>query len=254
MASDLIKVLDQVGRERGVEKETLIKTLEEAVRAAARKKLGPNYDLEINFNDEMGEIEIFEFKEVVQKVNNENLEISLEQASEIDPEVVIGDSLGIKMDMDDLGRVAAQSAKQVIIQRVREAEREKIFADYSDRVGELVTGTVQQIEKGNILVNLGRTEALLPYREQIRKEHYRQGDNIRACILEVKNNPKGPQVIVSRTCPEFLARLFELEVPEIFDKTVRIVKVVRDPGHRSKIAVTTNDSRVDPVGACVGMR
>jgi N utilization substance protein A len=150
--------------------------------------------------------------------------------------------------------MAIQTAKQVIIQRVREAEREKIFADYSDRVGELVTGTVQQIEKGNILVNLGRTEALLPYREQIRKEHWRQGDNIRACILEVKNNPKGPQVIISRTCPEFLARLFELEVPEIFDKTVRIVKVVRDPGHRSKIAVTTNDSRVDPVGACVGMR
>ena len=129
-----------------------------------------------------------------------------------------------------------------------------IVEAYTDRVGELVTGTVQQIEKGNILVNLGRTEALLPYREQIRKEHWRQGDNIRACILEVKNNPKGPQVIISRTCPEFLARLFELEVPEIFDKTVRIVKVVRDPGHRSKIAVTTNDSRVDPVGACVGMR
>jgi N utilization substance protein A len=129
-----------------------------------------------------------------------------------------------------------------------------VFADYSERKGELVTGTVQQIDKGNILVNLGRTEALLPFKEQIRKERYRQGDPIRGCIVEVKNNPKGPQVVISRTAPEFLARLFELEVPEIFDKTVKIVKVVRDPGFRSKIAVTTSDDRVDPVGACVGMR
>jgi N utilization substance protein A len=137
---------------------------------------------------------------------------------------------------------------------VREAERDKIFSDYSDRIGELVTGTIQQVDKGNILVNLGRTEALLPYREQIRKERYSQGASIRACIVDVRSSAKGPQVIISRTCPEFLARLFELEVPEIFDKTVKIVRVVRDPGHRSKIAVTTSDSRVDPVGACVGMR
>jgi N utilization substance protein A len=142
----------------------------------------------------------------------------------------------------------------VIVQRVREAERDKIFSDYSERVGELVTGTIQQIEKGNILVNLGRTEAMMPYKEQIRKEHHSQGASIRACIVDVRNNSKGPQVIISRTSPEFLARLFELEVPEIYDKTVRIVKVVRDPGHRSKIAVTTSDTRVDPVGACVGMR
>ena len=156
--------------------------------------------------------------------------------------------------MDQFGRTAIATAKQIIIQRVREAEREKVFADFGERIGELVTGSVQQIDKGNILINLGRTEAVLPYKEQIRKERYRQGDPIRAAILEVKNNPKGPQVIVSRTSPEFLARLFELEVPEIFDKTVKIVKVVRDPGFRSKIAVTTNDDRVDPVGACVGMR
>ncbi len=161
---------------------------------------------------------------------------------------------GIDLDIDMFGRSAIQTAKQVLLQRVREAEREKVFADYNERIGELVTGTVQQIDRGNILVNLGRTEAMMPYREQIRRERYRQGQNIRACIVEVKNNLKGPMVIISRTCPEFLARLFELEVPEIFDKTVRIVKVVRDPGHRSKIAVTTSDSRVDPVGACVGMR
>ena len=254
MASDLTKVLDQVGRERGVEKETLIKTLEEAVRAAARKKLGPNYDLEINFNDEMGEIEIFEFKEVVEKVNNENLEISLEQASEIDPEAVIGDSLGVKMDMDELGRVAAQSAKQVIIQRLREVERNTVFHDFKDRRGEIVHGIVQRFDKGSIIVNLGRTEAELPSKEQIPKESYKQGDRIRAYILEVKQFSRGPQIILSRTHPNFLSVLFENEVPEISEGIVNIIQVAREPGSRAKIAVSSKDSDVDPVGACVGMK
>jgi N utilization substance protein A len=191
---------------------------------------------------------------VVETIVDPEKEISVEEAKKADPELEVGDELMQELDIDRFGRTAIQTAKQVIVQRVREAEREKVFADYSERKGELVTGTVQQIDKGNILVNLGRTEALLPFKEQIRKERYRQGDPIRGCIVEVKNNPKGPQVVISRTAPEFLARLFELEVPEIFDKTVKIVKVVRDPGFRSKIAVTTSDDRVDPVGACVGMR
>lgn len=254
MAMDLTKVLDQVGREKGVERETLISTLEEAVRAAARKKFGQNYDLEINYNEEMGEIEIFEFKEVVEDVTNENLEISLEQAKEIDPEAVIGDSLGIKMETDDLGRVAAQSAKQVIMQRLREAERNIVFDDFKDRKGEIVHGIVQRFDKGAIIVNLGRAEAELPAKEQIPKESYRQGDRIRAYILEVKQFSRGPQIILSRTHPNFLSVLFENEVPEIAEGIVSIIQVAREPGSRAKIAVTSRDSDVDPVGACVGMK
>jgi N utilization substance protein A len=254
MTSELAKVLEQVGRERGVERDTLIKTLEEAVRAAARKKLGPNYDLEINYNNEMGEIEIFEFKEVVEKVTNDNLEISLEKAIEIDPEAVIGDSLGIKMDMNDLGRVAAQSAKQVIMQRLREAERNVVFNDFKDRRGEIVYGIVQRFDKGSIIVNLGRAEAELPVKEQIPRESYKQGDRIRAYILEVKQFSRGPQIILSRTHPNFLSALFENEVPEIAEGIVSIIQVAREPGSRAKIAVSSKDSDVDPVGACVGMK
>ncbi len=254
MTSELTKVLDQVSREKGVERETLIKTLEEAVRAAARKKLGQNYDLEINFNDEMGEIEIFEFKEVVEKVANENLEIDLQEAKKVDPEAVVGDSLGIKMDMDDLGRVAAQSAKQVIMQRLRDAERNNVFNDFKDRRGEIVHGIVQRFDKGSIVVNLGRAEAELPQKEQIPKESYKQGDRIRAYILDVKQFSRGPQIILSRTHPNFLSVLFENEVPEISEGIVSIIQVAREPGSRAKIAVSSKDSDVDPVGACVGMK
>ncbi len=253
-ALDIAASISAVTKEKSISIDLVLDSLKDALTTAAKKYLGTPTNVEAKVDRDKGTIEVYTRQVVVEVVDDPEMQISIEDAKGIDDEVEIGDELVQDLDIEQFGRMAIQTAKQVIIQRVREAEREKIFSDFSDRVGELVTGTVQQIEKGNILVNLGRTEALLPYREQIRKEHYRQGDNIRACILEVKNNPKGPQVIVSRTCPEFLARLFELEVPEIFDKTVRIVKVVRDPGHRSKIAVTTNDSRVDPVGACVGMR
>jgi len=253
-AQDIIASISAVTKEKSISTDLVLDSLKDALTTAAKKYLGKPINVEAKIDREKGTIEVYTRQVVVEFIQDPEVDIVLEDAKKIDEELEVGDELIQDLDMEQFGRMAIQTAKQVIIQRVREAEREKIFADYTDRVGELVTGTVQQIEKGNILVNLGRTEALLPYREQIRKEHYRQGDNIRACILEVKNNPKGPQVIVSRTCPEFLARLFELEVPEIFDKTVRIIKVVRDPGHRSKIAVTTNDSRVDPVGACVGMR
>ncbi len=254
MSSDLLKVLEQVGREKGVERETLIQTLEEAVKAAARKKLGQNYDLEINFNEELGEIEIFEFKEVVENVTNETLEISLEEAHEIDPEAVIGDSLGIRTEIDDLGRVAAQSAKQVIMQRLREAERNIVYDDFKDRRGEIIHGIVQRFDKGAIIVNLGKAEAELPVKEQIPKESYKQGDRIRAFILEVKQFSRGPQIILSRTHPNFLSMLFENEVPEISEGIVSIIQVSREPGSRAKIAVTSRDVDVDPVGACVGMK
>lgn len=253
-AMDIAASISAVTKEKSISMDLVLDSLKDALTTAAKKYLGIPTNVEAKVDRDKGTIEVYTRQVVVEIVEDPEFQISLDDARDIDGEVEIGDELVQDLDIEQFGRMAIQTAKQVIIQRVREAEREKIFSDYSDRVGELITGTVQQIEKGNILINLGRTEALLPYREQIRKEHYRQGDNIKAAILEVKNNPKGPQVIVSRTCPEFLARLFELEVPEIFDKTVRIVKVVRDPGHRSKIAVSTNDSRVDPVGACVGMR
>ena len=253
-ATDLKRVIDQVSREKGVDREVLIKTLEEAVKAAAKKKLGPNYDLEVTFNDEMGEIEVFEFKQVVEKVTEEDLEVSLEEAHEIDPESQVGDSLGIKMDTDEFGRIAAQSAKQVIMQRLREAERNLVYGDYKDRRGEIVHGIVQRFDKGGIIVNLGRTEAELPLKEQIPKESYKQGDRIRAYILDVKQFSRGPQIVLSRTHPNFLSALFENEVPEIAEGIVTIVQVAREPGSRAKIAVTSRDSDVDPVGACVGMK
>ncbi|MGD8226564.1 MAG: transcription termination factor NusA [Desulfobacteraceae bacterium] len=254
MITELIRVIDQVSREKGVEREVLIKTIEEAVRAAARKKLGQNYDLEVSFNEEMGEIEIFEFKEVVEKVENENIEIALEEAKEIDPESEIGDSLGIKMDTDLLGRIAAQSAKQVIMQRLREAERDIVYDDYKDRRGEIIHGIAQRFDKGAIIVNLGRTEAELPVKEQIPRESYKQGDRVRAYILDVKQFSRGPQIILSRTHPNFLSALFENEVPEIAEGIVKVIQVAREPGSRAKIAVTSRDGDVDPVGACVGMK
>ncbi|MBW1999816.1 MAG: transcription termination/antitermination protein NusA [Deltaproteobacteria bacterium] len=254
MITELKRVIDQVSREKGVDQEVLIKTLEEAVRTAARKKFGPEYDIEVNFNDETGEIEAFEFKEVVEELTNDRVQISLEEARKIDPECEIGDELGIKLDMDEFGRIAAQSAKQVITQRLREAERNIVFDDFKDRKGEIVHGIVQRFDKGSIIVNLGRAEAELPPKEQIPKESYKQGDRIRAYILEVKQFSRGPQIILSRTHPNFLSALFESEVPEIAEGIVRIVQVAREPGSRAKIAVASRDSDVDPVGACVGMK
>lgn len=253
-ALDIVSSITAITKEKNISTDGVLETLRDALVTAAKKYLNKPGNVEAKIEREKGVIEVFLRQTVVEVVEDPEMQIHIDDAKEIDSEIEIGDELIQDLDIDLFGRAAVQTAKQVILQRVRDAERDKIFADYSERIGELVTGTVQQIDKGNILVNLGRTEALLPYREQIRKEHYRQGENIRAVIADVRSNPKGPQVIISRTSPDFLARLFELEVPEIFDKTVRIVKVVRDPGHRSKIAVTTNDSRVDPVGACVGMR
>ncbi len=254
MTTELKKVLEMVSREKGVGQEVLIKTLEEAVRTAARKKLGQDYDLEVNFNEEMGEIEVFEFKEVVEEVTNEHLQISLEEAHDVDPESQVGDSLGLKMDPDEFGRIAAQSAKQVIMQRLREAERDIVYDDFKDRRGEIIHGIVQRFDKGSIIVNLGRSEAELPLKEQLPKESYKQGDRVRAYILDVRQFSRGPQIILSRTHPNFLSALFENEVPEISETIVTVKQVAREPGSRAKIAVSSRDSDVDPVGACVGMK
>lgn len=254
MISELQRVIDQVSREKGLDREVLIQTLEEAVKAAARKKMGPTYDLEVTFNEELGEIEVFEFKEVVEEVDDEDLQISMEEARKLDPEFELGDAVGIKMDTDRFGRIAAQSAKQVIMQRLREAERNIVYDDFKDRKGEIIHGIVQRFDKGSIIANLGRAEAELPTKEQIPRETYRQGDRIRAYIMDVKQYSRGPQIILSRTHPNFLSALFENEVPEIAEGIVTIVQVAREPGSRSKIAVASKDSDIDPVGACVGMK
>ncbi|MBW2095573.1 MAG: transcription termination/antitermination protein NusA [Deltaproteobacteria bacterium] len=254
MITDLKRMIEHVSREKGVEKDVLIQALEEAVKAAAKKTFGPERDMEVSFNDELGEIEVFEFKDVVSEVTDEHLQVSLEEARELDPECELGDSLGMKMDMGAFGRIAAQSAKQVIMQRLKEAERDIVFDDFKDRKGEIINGIVQRFDKGSIIVNLGRTEAELPGREQIPRESYRQGDRIRAYILDVKQFSRGPQIILSRTHPNFLSALFETEVPEISEGIVQIVQVAREPGSRAKIAVSSKESDVDPVGACVGVK
>jgi len=254
MITDLRRIIDQVSRDKGIDRKILINTLEEAIKSAAKKKYGLSDNFEVAFNEESGEMEVFRFKEVVEEVTDPQLQISLEEALVLDPESQIGDELGVKMETSDFGRIAAQSAKQVIIQRMKDAERDIVFEDFKDRQGEIINGIVQRFDKRNIIVNLGRTEAILPESEQIPKENYRQGDRIRALVIEVRQNSRGPQVVLSRTHPNFLIALFETEVPEIAEGIVRIVAAAREPGSRSKIAVLSEDSDIDPVGACVGMR
>ena len=254
MITDLLRTIEQVSRDKGIDAKILIEALEEAVRSAVKKKFGLEYELEVTFNREMGEIEVFEFKDVVDTVTDERLQVSLEDARKLDPESEIGDSLGMKMDTDALGRIAAQSAKQVIMQRLREAERDAVYEDFRDRKGEIINGIVQRFDKGAIIANLGKAEAELPLKEQIPKESYTQGDRVRAYIYDVRQFSRGPQVILSRTHPNFLSALFESEVPEISEGIVTIMQVAREPGSRAKIAVASKARDVDPVGACVGMK
>jgi N utilization substance protein A len=254
MITDLLRTIDQIQRDKGIDSKVLIEALEEAVSSAVKKKFGPEYELEVNFNKEMGEIEVFEFKEVVEKVTDEMSQVSLEEAKKLDPESEIGDSLGMKMDTDTLGRIAAQSAKQVIMQRLREAERDAVYEDFKDRRGEIINGIVQRFDRGAIIANLGKAEAELPVKEQIPKEAYTQGDRLRAYIYDLKPFSRGPQIILSRTHPNFLSGLFESEVPEISEGIVTIMQAAREPGSRAKIAVASKDRDVDPVGACVGMK
>ena len=254
MIQDLKRIIEQVSRDKGIERDVLIGTLEEAMRSAARKRFGHDLDLEVAYNDEFGEIEAFQFKEVVAEVTESLLEISLDEGRELDPDCELGDSLGIKLDTDTFGRIAAQSAKQVIIQKMKDAEREMIYEDYKDRIGEVINGIVQRLDRGGITVNLGRAEAVVPYREQVPRETYRRGDRIRALVLDVNRESRGPQIILSRTHPDFIANLFSSEVPEIAEGIVTIMAAVREPGSRAKIAVTSKDPDIDPVGACVGMK
>ncbi len=252
--SDIKRVVDQVSRDKGIDRDVLIKALEEALKSAARKKFGNKLEVEVQYNEETGEIEVFQFKDVAEVVTEPALQISLEEGRKLDPDCEIGDSLGTKMDTTTFGRIAAQSAKQVIIQRMKDAEKEAVYSSYIDRKGDIINGIVQRLDRGDIIVNLGQTEGVLPVREQVPKENYRRGDRIRAYISEVLQESRGPQVILSRTHPNFLVNLFRTEVPEISEGIVNIMAAAREAGVRAKIAVASNNSDIDPVGACVGMK
>jgi len=254
LITEIKRVVDQISRDKGIEREVLIKALEEALKSAAKKKFGSKVDIEVQYNEEIGEIEVFQFKEVVEKVTEPDLQISIEEGCKLDPECAVGDSLGTKMDTSTFGRIAAQSAKQVIIQKMKDAENDAIYSSYIDRKGEIINGIVQRIDRGNIIVNLGHTEGILPAREQVPKETYRRGDRIRAYIMDVLQDARGPQIVLSRTHPDFLVNLFKTEVPEINEGIVKVMGTAREPGVRAKFAVASNDSDIDPVGACVGMK
>lgn len=255
MLSDLKRIIDQISRDRGFDRKLLIGAIEEAVQSAAKKKLGSRREIEVRYNEEYGEVEVFQFRTVVEEVTDEQTEIDLVAAQVLDPEVQLGDELGEKMDnIADLGRIAAQSAKQVIIHKMKDAERDVIYEMFQDRIGEVVSGIVQRFERGNMIVNLGRTDAVLPKDQQIPKRSFKQGDRVRAYLVDVRRGTKDAQLLLSRTHDQFLVKLFEMEVPEIAEGIVKIMGVSRDPGFRAKIAVSSTESDVDPVGACVGMK
>ena len=253
MPSNLNFVIDQVGKDKGIDRKVIIEALEQAVLTASRKRYGHQGEIEVHYNEEAGEVELFQFKQVVEEVTDPSTQISLKEAKGLDTEAQIGDSLGVKLNTD-FGRIGAQTAKQVIIQKVRDAERENVYNEFKDRKGDLVSGTVQRMEKGNVYINIGRAEAVLLSKEQIPGESYRQGERLRAYILDVQKNSKGPQVFLSRTHPGFLVKLFEMEVPEISEGVIKVISAAREPGERAKISVYSSNRDVDPVGACVGMK
>ena len=251
---NLIQVIEQIGREKGIERDVLIDAVGAAILSASRKTLGTVSDLRVDFDQASGRFVLYTVKTVVEEVTNPRSEIALEEARRQQPELNLGDEFRIEVQPHGFGRIAAQTAKQVIIQRVREAERESIYHSFKNREGELITGVVQRVVNDNVIVNVGKAEAILPPREQLPREEYRAGDRIRAYIVEVKKGSRGATVLVSRSHPGMLLRLFEVEVPEIAEGIVEIKAVAREPGERAKIAVVSRDSNVDPVGACVGYR
>src|SRR2546421_11553407 len=254
MSSSIAQNIEALCQEQGIERDLVIDAMKEAVRAAAKKQFRSGEDIQVDWNPDTG-IELSATKVVVDEVANAATELSIEEARELaGEEVELGDALLLPLPMEELGRIAAQTAKQILFQKVRDAVRSNVYEQYIDRVGELVNGFVKRFERGNMIVDLGNLEAILPRSQQSRGEQWNQGERIRVVINNVSKESKGPQIEVSRTSPELLLRLFEMEVPEIYDGTVVIKSCVREPGERAKIAVTSNERDVDPVGACVGMK
>jgi len=253
MSQEMIQVIEKISKEKGISKEMVIEAVESALVSAAKKKYGAQR-IAVQIDPKRGDIVMYAYKKVVQEVANPEEEITLEEAQALYPEAQMDGEVPLQVEFQGFGRIAAQTARQVIVQKVREAERDVIFKEFNDKIGQLVNGIVLRHEKGAYYIDLGKTEAVLPAREQVPRENYRRGDRVRAHVLEVRDTSKGPQVVLSRAHPDFVARLFEMEVPEIYENIVEVKGVVREAGDRTKIAVASKDSQVDPVGACVGMK
>ncbi|CUW37358.1 transcription termination/antitermination L factor [Magnetospirillum sp. XM-1] len=251
---ELLQVADAVARDKGIDRDEVLEAMEQAIQKAGRSKYGHEHDIRAHIDRKTGEIQLARYIEVVEEVENEATQQTLKQVLRKKPDAVVGDFLVDPLPPIDFGRIAAQTAKQVIVQKVRDAERQRQFNEYKDRVGEISNGLVKRVEFGNVIVDLGRAEALLRRDELIPRETFRTGDRVRAYIYDVRQEPRGPQIFLSRTHPIFMAKLFAQEVPEIYDGIIEIKAVARDPGSRAKIAVLSHDSSIDPVGACVGMR
>jgi len=254
LITDIKRIVDQLSRDKGIDAEVLITTIKDAVESAAKKKFGSSADIEIHYDKSSGQIEVFHFKEVVEDVESPDKELSLEEGYAFDPECEVGDSLGIRIDAGEFGRIAAQTAKQVIIQKFREAERNAVYENFIHKKGQIINGIVHRFDRGSIIVNLGQTEAVIRPRDQMPNETYKRGDRIRAYVTDVLEESKGAQILLSRSHPDFLIELFKTEVPEVAEGIVTILEAARYPGVRAKIAVQSSDSDVDPVGACVGMK
>ena len=251
---ELLQVADAVARDKTIDREIVIQAMEQAIQTASRRKYGQELEIRAEIDRKTGEIRLNRVRHIVEEVEDDATQLSLEAALAMDPNLEVGGELTEPLPPIDLGRVAAQAAKQVIVQRVREAERARQYEEYKDRAGEIVNGLVKRTEYGNIIVDLGRGEAVLRRDESLPRENFRNGDRVRALVYEVREETRGPQIFLSRTRPELMAKLFGQEVPEIYDAIIEIKAVARDPGSRAKIAVLSHDSSIDPVGACVGMR
>ena len=251
---ELLQIADAVAREKAIDREIVIDAMADAIQKAARSRYGSESNIRADINPKTGEIKLQRLLEVVEEVEDYSTQIALELARDRNPEAQLGDFIAEPLPPMDFGRIAAQSAKQVIVQKVREAERDRQYEEFKDRVGEIVNGTVKRVEYGNVIVDLGRGEAIIRRDELIPRENFRYGDRVRAFVYDVRREQRGPQIFLSRTHPQFMVKLFTMEVPEIYDGIIEIRSVARDPGSRAKIAVISNDSSIDPVGACVGMR
>jgi N utilization substance protein A len=252
--SELGKVIETIGKDRGIDKDIIIKAIEQAFLVTARKKFGIQGEYETRYNEQDSDVEIYQYKNVVSDVRDGIVEISLEDAKELDEDVEVGDQLGIRIENPNFTRVDVQTARQIIFQKVRDAEREILFSEFKHREGDLVTGIARRYERGNIIVDLGKADAVLARREVIPGEQFKPGDRIQAYLTEVVMTNRGPEIRLSRTSPMFLVKLFEIEVPEIQDGTIIVKSAAREPGQRAKVAVQSADGEIDPVGACVGMK
>ena len=251
---ELLQVADAVAREKGIERELVLEAMEQAITHAGKRKYGQEHDIRTDIDRETGEIKLMRYLEVAEEIENEATQIPISEAQERNPAAQVGDYLADPLPPIDFGRIAAQTAKQVIVQKVREAERARQYEEYKDRVQEIANGLVKRTEYGGLTVDLGRAEAVIRREDLLPRESFRNGDRVRAYIYDVRREPRGPQIFMSRTHPNFMSKLFAQEVPEIYDSIIEIDAVARDPGSRAKIAVHSNDSSIDPVGACVGMR